>query len=83
MAVVEYKEQNNVQSGDIFVCRLLTDQNITMFYRCIYFDINDYENDKLLIYNFENHYPKDNIFIQCGNSYAKKEQVMKEIKKKL
>jgi len=81
MAVMTYEENNYVKDGDVFIVKLLTDQNITMFYRCIYLDGNDGE-DKLLVFNFENHYPKDNIFINCGVGCIIKDMVIVEIKKK-
>jgi len=65
----------------VFIVKLLTDQNITNFYRCIYLD-NDEGGDKLLVFNFENHYPKDNIFISCGDGCVLKDLLIEAIKKK-
>ena len=81
MAVVIYEEKSYVENGDVFIVKLLTDQNITNFYRCVYLD-NGEGDDKLLIFNFENHYPKDNIFIPCGDGCVPKDLVIEEIKKK-
>jgi len=83
MAVMTYESNNYVKDGDVFVVKLLTDQGITNFYRCIYIDRKDeQEEDRLLVFNFENHYPKDNIFIPCGDGCVLKDLVIEEIKKK-
>jgi len=81
MAVMTYGSKDYVQDGDVFIVRLLTDQNITNFYRCIYLDTNEGES-RLLVFNFENHYPKDNIFIPCGDACVNKNVVIEAIKKK-
>lgn len=81
MAVVTYETSNYVKDGDMFVVKLLTDQGITNFYRCIYIDRrNEQEEDRLLVFNFENHYPKDNIFIPCGDGLLLKSTVVEQIK---
>lgn len=85
MAVVTFEDNNYVKDGDLFVCKLLTDQNNIMFYRCLYIDNNtdhDKEDDRLLVFNFENHYPKDNILIPCGVGQVNKIKVIEEIKKR-
>ena len=83
MAVVIYNSKDYVQDGDVFIVKLLTDQNITMFYRCIYLDDEgNKSNDKLLIFNFENHWKKDNIFIPCGDACVKKDIIIEAIKKR-
>jgi len=80
MAVMTIETKGYIENGDVFVVKLLTDQNITMFYRCIYLGSNEGE-DKLLVFNFENHYPKDNIFIPCGDPAISKNIVIEAIKK--
>jgi hypothetical protein len=87
MAVVSINEDDNVRNGDLLICRVHTDQHITEFYRCIYLDSDQCKNngltkDILLVFNFENHYPKDNIFIEAGNGYIKRDVVIEAIKKK-
>lgn len=83
MAVMIYNARNYVENGDVFICKLLTDQNITMFYRCKYLDGNNGESDKLLVFNFENHWPKDDIFIPCcGEGCISKDIIIEAIKKK-
>lgn len=82
MAFMTYTAKDYVENGDVFVCKLLTDQNDAMFYRCIYLDSDNKGEDKLLIYNFENHYTKDNIFIPCGDSAVRKNIVIEAIKNK-
>jgi hypothetical protein len=82
MAVMTYEENNYVKDGDVFIVKLLTDQGITMFYRCIYLDDVNKGIDNLLVFNFENHYPKDNIFIPCGEGLMNKNVVINAIKKR-
>jgi len=80
MAVITYEKSNYVKDGDVFIVKLLTNQDITNFYRCIYLD-NNKDGDKLLVFNFENHYQKDNIFIPCGDGLLLKSTVIEAIKK--
>lgn len=89
MAVVNMTKDNRVRNGDVFISRPQTDQNDVEYYRCIYLDADSNYNrnkeintDFLLVFNFENHYPKDNIIIKAGTGYIEQKQVIEAIKSK-